>query len=606
MRIRNICLPIAAGLLLMTGTVTAQPSLNLDFEEKGKAPDKPAAWELVVPQGGEAALDSTTVQAGKHSLRLHRKDQKGEVSSRGDIQPFLAAGKKLRLSGHIKTEKVANGHAGLWCIIHGPKGELAAEEMKENGVKGTTDWKRYQIEVKVDPHATSITFGCLLSGEGTAWFDSLTLELDATPYEQVYRKHFPPLSKDELAWLRKTAIGFKTAEPGTGFEDLQPVKELVGKARIVSLGEATHGTSEFFKMKHRLTEFLACEMGFTLFAMETGMPEAYQLNEHILTGKGDPKELLRRQGHWPWMTEEVLDLVLWMRKFNESGKGRIQFWGFDMQYPASAVKNVRSFIEKAEPGSGYIKTLDAAYEAVPKSFGQFLSLKSEGKDAWQKKVGEMEKGAAAVLDHLEARREEYLKKSPASEVDWVIQNARLVNQGLANLKLELESPLSGSGNRDRYMAANVEWILKQAPPGSKIVLWAHNGHVSRWHEYMGAHLNKVYGKEMVVIGFAFHEGRYRATGSRSRPLDEYDAAPSYLGTIDWYLHQTGMPRLILDIRKASKDSAESAWLTKMLGHRNIGATPGQWINWGNLPKEYDVLIFFDKTTPSRGLGKPSR
>ena len=90
-------------------------------------------------------------------------------------------------------------------------------------------------------------------------------------------------------------IPFDTAEAGHGFADLQPLKAVIGDARIVALGEGTHGTREFFRMKHRLTEFLAAEMGFTLFAIEANMPEAYRINEYVLTGKGDPKELLR--GH---------------------------------------------------------------------------------------------------------------------------------------------------------------------------------------------------------------------------------------------------------------------------------------------------------------------
>jgi erythromycin esterase len=84
-------------------------------------------------------------------------------------------------------------------------------------------------------------------------------------------------------WVRSTAIRLQTVEAGHGFADLQPLKRVVGNARIVSLGEATHGTREFFQLKHRLLEFLATEMGFTIFSIEANLPEAYRLNDYVLT-----------------------------------------------------------------------------------------------------------------------------------------------------------------------------------------------------------------------------------------------------------------------------------------------------------------------------------
>src|SRR5688572_2644001 len=83
-------------------------------------------------------------------------------------------------------------------------------------------------------------------------------------------------------WVRSTAIRLQTVEAGRGFADLQPLKRVVGNARIVSLGEATHGTREFFQLKHRLLEFLATEMGFTIFSIEANLPEAYRLNDYVL------------------------------------------------------------------------------------------------------------------------------------------------------------------------------------------------------------------------------------------------------------------------------------------------------------------------------------
>ncbi len=165
-----------------------------------------------------------------------------------------------------------------------------------------------------------------------------------------------------LDWLRTHAIPLKTVEAGHGFDDMQPLKRMIGDARIVELGEATHGSREFFQLKHRMVEFLASQMGFTIFSIEANMPEAYRLNDFVLNGNGDPKQLLKGMYFWTWDSEEVLDMILWMREFNRSGKGRIEFTGFDMQTPSVAMDIVRTFII-AQDGNFY-STLEPIYQKV--------------------------------------------------------------------------------------------------------------------------------------------------------------------------------------------------------------------------------------------------
>lgn len=171
-----------------------------------------------------------------------------------------------------------------------------------------------------------------------------------------------PAERAFVRWAREHAIPLKTVAAGNGFDDMQGLRQIVGGARIVALGEATHGTSEFFQLKHRMIEFLATRMGFTIFAIEAGMPECHRLNDFVLNGKGDPKQLLHDLSVWPWDTEEVLDMILWMRKFNESGKGRIEFTGFDMQIPTLAMASVRKFVETND--RAWLPRLDAIYKAV--------------------------------------------------------------------------------------------------------------------------------------------------------------------------------------------------------------------------------------------------
>jgi len=169
-----------------------------------------------------------------------------------------------------------------------------------------------------------------------------------------------PSRSDQQAidWIAANAVRLKTPEAGHGFADMKPLKKIIGNARIVSLGEATHGTREFFQLKHRMLEFLASEMGFTIFSIEANMPEAYRLNDYVLNGVGDPAKLLKGMYFWTWDTEEVLAMIQWMREFNQSGKGRVQFTGFDMQTPDVAAEIVRDFVAKND--SAYVEDLRQA------------------------------------------------------------------------------------------------------------------------------------------------------------------------------------------------------------------------------------------------------
>lgn len=154
----------------------------------------------------------------------------------------------------------------------------------------------------------------------------------------------------QVDWVRAHAVPLATAEPGRGVDDLRPLAAIVGEARIVGLGEPTHGTREAFQMKHRILEFLAGELGFSIFAIEANMPEAYELNRYVLRGEGDPRALIRGMYFTVWQTEEVLALVEWMRGYNAAAAGGdrrpLQFTGFDLQTGDVAAAIVSDFAQR--------------------------------------------------------------------------------------------------------------------------------------------------------------------------------------------------------------------------------------------------------------------
>ncbi len=191
-----------------------------------------------------------------------------------------------------------------------------------------------------------------------------------------------------IDWIHSHAVLLKTPEAGNDFDDMRQLRALIGQAQIVSLGEATHGSREFFQLKHRMLEFLASELGFSIFSIEANMPEAYRLNDYVLEGKGDPAQLLRGMYFWTWDTEEVLAMIRWMHTFNRSGKGRIQFTGFDMQTSTVAASIVRDFTARYDapflPGVDEARKLsetsDAnAAAAFGVATGEFPASRAAGK-----------------------------------------------------------------------------------------------------------------------------------------------------------------------------------------------------------------------------------
>lgn len=549
-------------------------------------------------------------------------------------------------------------------------------------------------------------------------------------------------------WVRKHAVSLQTPEAGHGFTDMQPLKKMIGKARIVSLGEATHGSREFFQLKHRMLEFLATEMGFTIFSIEANMPEAYRLNDYVLNGNGDPAKLIKGMYFWTWNTQEVLDMVLWMREFNKSGKGRVQFTGFDMQTPDVAADNVRDFVDKQDTEyadalhkasamakaapqaggqdfgvatgtfpvqvaagkqirySGYIKTqgisrgfaglwcrvdgssgvlafdnmqdrgvkgttdwkryeinlpvaanakninfgalqvgdgsawfdslavevdgvpyadtsvFDLDFESTtPKGFytggtGYQVRVVSDvfhsGKQSLLMKYAEPAASSAETVDpklaastwqsvvqHLETSRAAYARKgATAREIEWVIQNARVVTQCMQLRSNEV--------SRDHSMAENIKWILDNNP-GAKIVLWAHNGHVmtagAGGYEPLGISLRKMFGAEMVVLGFAFNQGSFQAI-EMGKGLHDFNVPPAPPGSLDATFAATGIPLFALDLRDAPKSGPVANWLKMPHKSRSIGAvysedSAAQYLMDLNAPQSFDVILFVEKTTAAR-------
>lgn len=597
-KVRKILL-LAVSVLLATTSCSGQSSsngnrstsfINLDFENI--LPNGQAIKWLQGGDGYEVKIDTAIYYSGRKSLRI-KKISEGSYGIASTNFPVIEAkGKHLRYTGYIKTDGITEGYAGLWWRVDGnEQGKtLGFDNMANRGATETTDWKQYTIEMDIDTAAKNIVFGVLMPGNGTAWFDNLEIELDGKRYGPYIPSH------EQINWLKENVIQFNTAEPIENDADLEILKSLVGDVKIVLLGEGTHGTSEFFKMKHRIVKFLAGKMGFTVFAIEANMPEARRVNDYILYGKGDVKEALAGMYFWTWNTEEVLDMLEWMRQFNASGKGRIEFYGFDMHYPQVAMNNAQQFITKAEPE--YFDSLSAAYDKIKEIYKKRMA--ASYKDFPDSLYKLWYDNALKVYKHLQKKREEYLKKIEYITVEEAIQDARIVVQSA-------EAKIPGETTRDESMAANVEWIVSHSQPGTKIILWAHNGHVSKDVEVykpMGKYLYEKYGNKMFVFGLLFGNGKYTAKGQNG--LTSYEASLPEPGCIEYAFQKTGVPQFILDLRKISY-SPFSEWLSEEMYFRSIGSMAKDYAFYKTvLPHQFDAVIYFDKTTPTKVLPFPQK
>ncbi len=404
-------------------------------------------------------------------------------------------------------------------------------------------------------------------------------------------------------WLATSAIRLNGVEAGQGFEDMQPLKKVIGEARLVALGEATHGTREFFQLKHRMLEFLVSEMGFTVFGIEATMPEAFDVNEYVLNGKGDPAGALAGMYFWTWDTEEVLEMIRWMRNFNLDPRHekKVKFYGIDAQFPVRAASVALAYLSRvgAELPAGTKAALSPL--ANPFLTRSFAALAPERKQAVTSAV-------QGLLNVLDRQRNDFVKRTSAGEWAVARQHAQVLAQTLA-----MKNPkdmLAYSRVRDRAMADNIRWILEHEGSGTKMVVWAHNGHVatsvSGGHEWMGYHLRKMYGNEMVVFGFAFNQGSFQAvqmpfgTG-RLRP---FTVKPAPAGSLDAMLAASGLALAAIDLRALPKDGPVAAWFDKPRATRSVGAiyteqAEDQSFAESKVPLLYDALLFIERTTSAR-------
>jgi erythromycin esterase len=406
---------------------------------------------------------------------------------------------------------------------------------------------------------------------------------------------------DEISkWFASHAIPLQSVEEKEAFAQFKPLKEVVRDVRIVGLGEETHGTHEFFQLKRRLIEYLVKEAGFTVVGMELSYAAALDINEYVLNGKGDRDKLLAKQGTWAWDTQEVSELIEWLRQYNSSvpAEKKVRFVGFDIHNNNDALVLVANYLTRVAP-----ERLDT-FNKVAQFFRSDDSGRQHLDYPAQVSTADKTQNLATLnelIGFLYVNQTRFTQQTSAAEFAQAFNDATV----LAEFADTYRRPRSDSP-RDLYMAQNLIRTVKEERTGTRIVVWAHNDHIGKRKGSFGGYLQSAYGSEYYALGTTFNQGAFQAREMAKDvtigALKEFSVGAAAAGSIEWYLNRTGIKNFIVDLRNTTKPDTIQQWLSTPRRMRSIGLGfygDTQSYVRVNLPQTFDGLAFIETTTRAR-------
>ncbi len=407
----------------------------------------------------------------------------------------------------------------------------------------------------------------------------------------------PSVPPEAVAWLRANAVQFSGTHLSLPHTDLAVLRGLIGDARVVALGENTHGTRDFFEMKARILRFLVEQMGFNAFLIEATWPESNRLDRYVRTGEGDSRTLLTGLYFWTWRTESVLEMIEWMRSHNAAGGG-VGFYGFDMQYPGMALDNVIRYVADVDPARvpATRTRLDCLVRYANDAQGRFPTARYVDAGAnFQRQCAD---SMRAEVTRMLASRATYVTASSVKEFELALQSLRVA--------LQYHSMIVGEQSRDRSMAINTAWWVDHLGPHSKVVVWAHNFHVSTFPGAQGRWLRERFGNELVIVAFTHEFGDFMGVtqqGNTFTGLNRQTLDPVRTGSYEEYFGASSMPHFILDLRGRDLSSPATSWLLGPRWFRSIGCCfdptrPDRYWAYVVLPEIFDAVIHIPQTRPT--------
>jgi len=399
-----------------------------------------------------------------------------------------------------------------------------------------------------------------------------------------------------------------TGEPA----DFDPLLKRVGDARIVLIGEASHGTHEFYRLRAQITKRLIAEKGFSAVAVEADWPDAYRVNQFVRAQSRDEDAVdalagFERFPAWMWRNADVLDFVGWLRNYNDHHHPKqVGFYGLDLYSLHASIRAVLDFLDKVDPEAARraryryscFETFgeDTQAYGYAASFGLSKSCENEAVTQWM----EMRR-RAADLSHRDGR-------AFPDEFFFAEQNARLVKNAEEYYRSMFRQRISSWNLRDTHMAETLDALVQHlGAKDAKVVVWAHNSHLGdarATEQGQGGELNlgqlvrQRYGKQAVLVGFSTYTGTVTAASEWDSPPERKFVRPALVGSYELLFHQSGIPNFLLLL---DADHPATSFLRQPRLERAIGVIylpQSERVSHyfhAQLPDQFDAILHYDET-----------
>jgi erythromycin esterase-like protein len=419
-----------------------------------------------------------------------------------------------------------------------------------------------------------------------------------------------------------SALIARAAEPVPDIDDpaFGAMFDRFAGARLVLLGEASHGTSEFYRARAAITRRLIEEHGFNMVAVEADWPDAATIDRHVRhkAPRADGDQPFTRFPTWMWRNVEFDGFVRWLRGHNEAltPHRRVSFHGLDLYNLNASIRAVINYLDRVDP--------DAAATARQR-YGCLKPWREDpaiyGRIAMREGHARCEAGVVATLRDLFARQRDYTAEDGDEFLD-AAQNARLVANAEAYYRAMYYGSAASWNLRDEHMFDTLDLLMRSKGEEAKVVVWAHNSHIgdarftdmgeSRDELNLGQLARERYGEKACLIGFGTHGGTVAAADDWDGPMKIKRINLSRADSYERLAHDSGVERFLLDLREGVHDDLRDQLMEQRL-ERFIGViyrpATERWSHYSSasLPAQFDAYVWFDMTTavtPSPAAGKP--
>jgi erythromycin esterase len=393
------------------------------------------------------------------------------------------------------------------------------------------------------------------------------------------------------AWLRSAA---QPMQAGGDADDLAPLDSLVKGARVLALGEHSHGTREFHTFRDRVFRRLVERHSFTVLGVEASYYRVARLDRFVQTGEGDPEEILAET--YPLNSRDLIAQLKWMHAWNADRRHsrKLRIVGFDIWTNPVGGDRIRAFLERVDP------------ERAPRLGPAIAELASYF--IWDRKTSNAEIAFAEMIGRAldDEARARWKVGVTEAELQIVRHDARLL---ASNTRVHHGGSVDAYAQRDPAMAANIRAML-DANPGEKILVYAHGAHIARWDlpfgmPAMGKYLGDALREDYRTIGLAFGEGSYWTTDCRpAEPkLDVVTIGPAPPRTFESLLAQAG-PSHFVDFRAAPPEVTHWLWQPRLMRLADEEFTDEESLEVSFPPRAYDAMFYVSRSTPVLRVSRP--